>query len=372
MADVKMSNIPSLHINRIMEILSRTYCAYINGGHPLNRMPAVMLWGPPGIGKSQAVQQLAETIRRETGKRVPPVIDVRLSQFTPVEIRGIPTSNEDRTETVWLRPHIFKMDPSEDCINILFLDELSSAAQSIQTAAYQITEDRAVGEHKLPDNCIIIAAGNRTTDKAVAYKMSKALSNRMMHFEVANNFNGWKEWAIGTGINPKIIGFLTFRQSHLMRFDPASEDVAFATPRSWEKVSDQLNIVSDDLDLMYPVIGGLVGVGEAVEFTTWAHVYNDLPDVEDIFNGKNPKMPRGSDAMYALTSAMTAYARSHKDDLTRIANSLVYANRMPPDFSAMLMKDYMSIEPGYRTTLMQIPEFMRWVSTKGRLINGII
>ena len=119
-------------------------------------------------------------------------------------------------------------------------------------------------------------------------------------------------------------------------------------------------------------IPSMVGSGIAVEFRTWTRVYDDLPDLQEIFDGKNPKLPTGTDAMYALTAAMTAYARAHKEEIPHIANSVLYADRMPPDFSAMLMKDYMYIEKNYREKLLQIPAFSRWLSSRGRLINGVV
>jgi len=371
MSDAKMVNIPSMNVGRIIETLKDAYCAIINAGQKLQLLPSVMLWGPPGVGKSQAIRQLAMEIEKNTGKRTV-VTDVRLLLFNPIDLRGIPTANADKTLAVWLKPQIFQMDPGEDVINILFLDEISAAPQSVQAAAYQITLDRTVGEHKLPDNCIVIAAGNRTTDKSVAFKMPKALANRLLHIEVEGSFKAWKQWAIRSGIHPKVLGFLSFRQNYLMKFDAASEELAFATPRSWEMVSNLLNFVSDDVDKMLDLLSGIVGSGIAVEFRTWTRVYDDLPDLDDIFNGKNPRLPGGTDAMYALTAAMTAYARAHKDEITRISNSIAYADRMPPDFSAMLMKDYMYIEKNYREKLMQIPAFARWLSTKGRLINGVV
>jgi hypothetical protein len=264
------------------------------------------------------------------------------------------------------------MDPGENVVNILFLDEISAAPQSVQAAAYQITLDRVVGEHKLPDNCIVIAAGNRTTDKSVAFKMPKALANRLLHMEVEGSFSSWKQWAIQSGIHPKVLGFLSFRQNYLMKFDAATEELAFATPRSWEMVSNILNYVCEDVDKMLQLISGVVGLGVAIEFRTWTRVYDDLPDLQEIFDGKNPTLPTGTDAMYALTAAMTAYARAHKDELHRISHSIAYADRMPPDFSSMLMRDYMAIEKDYRTKLLQIPSFARWLSAKGRLINGVV
>ena len=94
------------------------------------------------------------------------------------------------------------MDEREDVVNILFLDEISAAPQSVQAAAYQITLDRTIGEHKLPENCIVIAAGNRVTDKSVAYTMPKALANRLMHIEAVGNPASWIEWANLHGIHP--------------------------------------------------------------------------------------------------------------------------------------------------------------------------
>jgi len=368
---VRSTNIPTMNVGAIVSTLSDVYCAAINGGIALRTLPSVMLHGAPGVGKSQAIRQLASEIGSGTGKRVS-VTDVRLLLFNPIDLRGIPTANEDKTLAVWLKPQIFQMDDSEDVINILFLDEISAAPQSVQAAAYQITLDRVVGEHKLPENCIVIAAGNRVTDKSVAFKMPKALANRMLHIEVESSFSSWKEWAIGKGINAKVLGFLSFRRDRLFGFDPSNDDLAFATPRSWEMVSNLLNSAGDNVDKLYPLIAGLIGSGVAIEFRTWAKVYDRLPDIEDIFKGKPVDIPKDSDVLYALCSAMLVYARAHKDDMNLIANSIAYADRMPPDFSAVVLKDYMYIEKDYRFKLMRVPQFERWMRTKGRLLNGSV
>ena len=264
------------------------------------------------------------------------------------------------------------MNDSENVVNILFLDEISAAPQSVQAAAYQITLDRVVGEHKLPENCIVIAAGNRVTDKSVAFKMPKALANRLMHFEVDGNFDSWKQWAIGNGINEKVIGFLNFRKNYLFGFDPSNDDLAFPTPRAWETVSNVLNYVDDDADKSFNYVSGVVGYGVASEFRNWTKIYSDLPEIEDIFDGKRCAVPRGADALYALCASMTHYAKEHKDELDRVANSIAYANSLPPDFSAMLLKDYMYIEDDYKEKLLKIPEFYTWLRTKGKLLNGNI
>ena len=366
---VTSAGIPQMTVGRLVEKLSEAYSSLINAGNPVKTFPSVMLWGPPGVGKSQAVRQIAAEIARNTGKKTN-VTDVRLLLFNPIDLRGIPTANEDKTLAVWLRPQIFQMDASDDVVNILFLDEISAAPQSVQAAAYQITLDRTVGEHKLPENCIVIAAGNRVSDKSVAFKMPKALANRLLHIEVEGSFESWREWAVGSGMNDKVVGFLSFRRNLLMGFDPSTDDLAFPTPRAWEMVSNVLNFVEPDVNKAYALISGIVGTSATLEFRTWAKVYRDLPSIEDIFDGKQPPVPQGTDALYALVAAMTAYAKKHKDEMTRISNSIAYALRLPPDFSVVLMQDYMYIDPQYREQLLTIPDFARWLSSNGGKLNG--
>ena len=135
--------------------------------------------------------------------------------FNPVDLRGIPTANADKTLAVWLRPQIFQIDAGDDTINILLLDEISAAPQSVQAAAYQITLDRTIGEHKLPENCIVIAAGNRVTDKSVAYNMPRALANRLLHIEVKGDADSWHDWAVSAGIHPYVISYLEYNPTAL-------------------------------------------------------------------------------------------------------------------------------------------------------------
>ena len=369
MASTVSANLPIMSVEKAIDMLGASYLSVINAGLSPKELPSVMLWGPPGIGKSQAVRQIAKDIEAGSGKRVD-VTDVRLLLFNPIDLRGIPVASEDRTLAVWLRPKIFQMHESENVVNILFLDEISAAPQSVQAAAYQITLDRVVGEHKLPDNCIVIAAGNRVTDKSVAFKMPKALANRLLHIEIEGSFESWRRWAVKSGVNGKVLGYLSFRNDRLFGFDAANDDLAFPTPRSWEMVSCLLNKVSDDVAAMHPLIAGLIGTGSAIEFRTWCKVYKDLPAMDDIFCGRAARLPQSTDAMYALVSSMTAYASEHRSDLTAIGNSIAYAKRLPADFAELLILNYKDFEKDYESFLRAVPEYMDYAAQRGRLRNG--
>ena len=370
MDDLKMNNISCISAGKCVDLLSNMYVNYYRKKHDFDGLPSVMMWGAPGIGKSVSVKQIAKIMEVELNKKVV-VTDVRLILFNPIDLRGIPTANEDKTLSVWLKPQIFQMNPSSDVINILFLDEISAAPLSVQAAAYQITLDKKVGEHNLPKNCLVIAAGNRTTDKSVAYSMPKALANRLLHIEVEAQFDSWNKWAIANGINEKVIGFLKFKPNYLNLFDATSSHSAFATPRTWEMVSTILNDVSSNIDEVYELVVGLVGKGVAVEFKSYCKIYANLPNIEDIFNGKSVAVPSRGDVLYALISSMLCYARDHKDDLYRIANSINFALKLPPDYSTILLKDYMYIEKDYKKKLLRLSEFNRWLSRCGKLVDEL-
>lgn len=336
-----ISGISTLNVNQMVTLLSEAYTSLIKSKLPLKNFPPVMLWGPPGVGKSQGIRAVAAKIEENTGKQVH-IIDVRLLLFNPVDLRGIPTANADKTLAVWLKPKIFQMDESDEVINILFLDEISAAPSSVQAAAYQITLDRMIGEHKLPENCIVLAAGNRVTDKSVAYNMPKALANRLCHLEIKEDAGAWHNWAVAHGVHPYVVGFLEYNSFPLMRFEPAEADLAFPTPRSWEMVSNVLNTVSNDLTQVYPLIVGCIGETTSEIFRSWCGLYDNMPSLTDIFAGKNVPCPEAEELQIVLRSSMAAYARCHPDK-QGIDHSIDYACNLPWQFRVKLLRDYQQL-----------------------------
>ncbi|MBQ2445552.1 MAG: AAA family ATPase [Oscillospiraceae bacterium] len=339
--NITESELFPMNIQAMVDMLSEAYTALIRTEAPLRSFPSVMLWGPPGVGKSQGVRALADRIRENTGKECV-VTDVRLLLFNPVDLRGIPTANEDKTLAVWLKPKIFQMDESADTVNILFLDEISAAPPSVQAAAYQITLDRTVGEHRLPENCIVIAAGNRITDKSVAYHMPKALANRLCHIEIKGDYDAWHRWAVRKDIHPFVTGYLEYNPVALLRFEPTAGSLAFPTPRSWEMVSNILNTVSEDVDKIYPMLVGCIGFAVANNFKTWTQIYRAMPSMEDIFLGDRAETPRSEELQIALRSVMVRYARRHPQEI-KLDYSIDYACRLPWSFRVKLLRDYMQI-----------------------------
>ena len=349
-----MENGQHLHVSAMVELLSSAYISLIRSGTPFRAFPAVMLWGPPGIGKSQGVRQIAKRIADETEKKVL-ITDVRLLLFNPVDLRGIPTSNADKTLAVWLKPKIFQMDESPDTVNILFLDEISAAPPSVQAAAYQITLDRMIGEHRLPENCIVMAAGNRVTDKSVAYNMPKALANRLCHLEIVGDPYAWHDWAVKARLHRFVVGYLDYNPVALMKFDPSGTELAFPTPRSWEMVSSILKNISEDFDISYPLIAGCIGAEAADALRTWSRLYDGLPTPEAVFSGDATPKPKAAELRTALRAAMVEYAGQHpKHD--GLVHSIENACELPWEYRKALLHDY-SLLPEVRAAIGDDPVF---------------
>jgi len=261
----------------------------------------VFIWGPPGIGKSEVVASLT----KELGGLM---IDLRMAQMEPTDIRGIPFFNKDIGKMDWAPPVDL---PDEETaskypIVVLFLDEMNSAAPAVQAAGYQLVLNRRVGKYVLPDNVVIVAAGNRESDKGVTYRMPMPLANRFIHLEMRADFDSWQHWAVTNGVNQEVVGYLMRNKQELYDFDSKSSSRAFATPRSWTFVSELLNYESnEDTDTVYALIAGAVGEGLAAKFGTHRKFVAQLPEPIEILTGKVKDLNvKEVSAMYSLTVSM--------------------------------------------------------------------
>jgi len=259
------------------------------------RLP-VMLWGSPGIGKSEIVKQVAKKNNR-------PVFDIRLALLDPTDLRGIPFYNPERKTAEWATASILPQDPNSNAI--IFLDEINAAPPVIQAAAYQLVLDRRIGDYTLPEGVDIVAAGNREGDKAVTFKMPTPLLNRFIHIDFEVKFDDWYDWAVQNKIHEHVVSFLNNQKSKLNKFDPTSKSRGFPTPRSWEFVSRILYGGGSD-SILRNLIAGAVGEGAAIEFMSYRKVYLTLPDPGEILDGKVKKMGDTSGNLSACYAMITS------------------------------------------------------------------
>jgi len=284
------------------------------------------LWGAPGIGKSSIVKSIA----KEKGIGF---IDLRLALMDPTDLKGIPFYDKESHTALWAPPAFLPCEGE----GILFLDELNSAAPAVQSSAYQLILDRAIGEYRLPDGWAIVAAGNKESDRGVTYKMPAPLANRFVHFELDVSVEDWRSWAYGAGMDARIIAYITYKNEHLFTFDAKKQQKSFATPRSWEYVH---NILQSGIEasLLLDVIAGAVGREVAVSFLSFIKVMNRLPDIAAIASGEVREYPSEIDVLYALSSGVVSHYLQNQDD-EKLENILTYTLGLQGEFAVLIVQD---------------------------------
>lgn len=312
----------------------------------------VFIHGSPGIGKSYIVAEVAKKHNLE-------LVDVRLSQMDPVDLRGVPSIRDE--QTVWMPPVFFPKEQKSK--GILFLDELNSAPPSVQAAIYQLVLNRQMGEYALPSGWRIICAGNRISDRGVVFRLPTPLANRMVHLNVEARFEDFKLFAIKEGLHQFIIEFLGFRPD-LLTSEPVSEDdsnPAFATPRSYHMLSNVLKHTSDPSKIA-PLIYGLIGYGAGIEFLSYVKVYEKLPDVSAIYRGEYPNIDKSEPALlYALVSAMVELYGGGEEASQHLFG---FSEVLPTEFGVMLIKDAIVKD----ATIADAEAFGAWIEKYGDYI----
>lgn len=365
-----MANKKEGNIEEYTEIAPLKAKSYVE--HCMKVGRPTFLWGSPGIGKSEIIEQIA----KEQGRRV---IDMRLILMGPEDLKGIPYFNSNDGSMHWApsselpevitEAEVAKQkefvdmytellakiraegaeraeDADFDQINfvaaveevsakldkateryercqgslefqdaILFLDEMNSAPPSVQGAAYQLTLNRRVGEYVLPEGVSIVCAGNKDTDKGITYRMPSPLANRIIHLYLDVAFDDWQAWAIDNGVDADVVGFLTAHPNKLHKFDPKSPNKAFATPRSWVFVSQ---LLSEEMphDMARTLIGGTVGEGLAIEFMQHKEVAAKMPAPMDVLLGKVKKLNvEDISARYSLTISLCYVLKEIHDQI---------------------------------------------------------
>ena len=275
--------------------------------------------GPPGIGKSDIVSQITNSF--ENSK----LIDIRLSLWDPTDIKGMPYYAANDNTMKWAPPMELPdaaMAKKYKTI-VLFLDEMNSAAPAVQAAAYQLILNRRVGTYVLPDNVLIVAAGNRDADKGVTYRMPAPLANRFVHLELKVDFDDWFQWATENKIHTDVVGYLTFSKKDLYDFDPKSPSRSFATPRSWSFVSELLED-DDDENTTTDLVSGSVGEGLAVKFMAHRKMASKLPNPSEILKGKVTELEtKEISAMYSLTVSLCYELKEASDKGDKKFDSMV-------------------------------------------------
>jgi hypothetical protein len=364
---------------KVNEIVKAIVCAY-----PA-RQP-LMVWGAPGVGKSSAAKKAAAVLRAMLAAGSLPgeataalkaaakkpgfefgFIDLRLPLLEPVDLRGLPYVKEG--VAYWSRPVFLPTGG----YGLLFLDELVQAGPAMQSAASQLVLDRCIGEYRLPDGWMVIAAGNRASDRAAVNAMPTHIANRFVHLQTEINVEAWVAWALEAKLDMRVIAYIKWKGApSLHSFDPQAKVLAFPSPRSWEFVSKLLGSFSNLNDpILGEMIKGAIGDGEVASFLAFCKMFDKLPNIDNIFlNPKRAEIPQELSVLWAVVTSVSS--RVTVDNIDKV---VIYFNRITdesgrPEFSVAAMKEIAlrDEERPAKQKIMNTPAFITWASKHNELI----
>lgn len=235
----------------------------------------IIIWGPPGIGKSDIVWQIGQEQNRI-------VIDIRLLLMDPTDLKGIPFYNPKTKKMEWAPPSELPDDPNSTAI--IFFDEMTYATPLTMGACLQLILNRKIGTYYLPKNAVMIAASNREEDRCNVNRMPLSLCNRFMHLNMIPDATEWIAWGKLSGIKSRYIKFIDKNKDYLFKFDPRSSDPAFPSPRTWSFASQMFDPSMTEEELL-EMNASCVGDAGANHFMAFNKHCNLLPDSIDILNG---------------------------------------------------------------------------------------
>ena len=316
----------------------------------------LIIWGPPGVGKSAICRQVADALNLQ-------YIDVRVLLMDLVDLRGLPFRNE-LNQTSWAAPDFLPPadgQPTEEGKTgfLINLDELASGKPSIQAALYQLVLDRAIGQYRLPDNAVIVACSNRLSDRAVVHRMGTALATRFLHLNLSVSNPDWYTWARANNIAPQVLFFLQYRPDLLHNFDPESTSQTFPCPRTWEFVSDAISTPNGLTgDAERSMLVGAVGQAAAIEFSSFLDVCRELPHPQTVLDDPlSSPVPENDSHLLALCG--TLYRIADRNNLDAI---FAYARRLRFEVATFLADSCVQRYP----ELIQTSAYSDWASYASR------
>lgn len=278
--------------------------------------------GSPGIGKTEGIEQAIAELCKEDKKEYI-LRTIILSQYESVDLRGLPNVKDGLTK--WNPPDDLTFAP--DARGIVFFDEMSNAAPDVQKAAQQIIHARRLGELKIPEEIVFVAAGNRQTDKAGANRILTALANRFEHHDIESDHEDWLGWAIKANLDHSIIAYIAWKPSSLNAFD--SNRSVNPTPRTWVKVHYLMSS-----SFFEDRVIGTVGKGEGSEFLAHRKVWDKLPSCEKIWDDPDKvDMPKEQSIVYA-----TAMSLALKATPKNFPNALKFMQKAGKEMQVLYVK----------------------------------
>lgn len=305
-----------------------------------NNLPAILV-GPPGVGKSDLVGQVAEQQEKDLQISHPVVED-------PTDPKGFPYADPSGEFAKFLPYGHLARALKATRPMLWFLDDLGQATPAVQAAYMQLLLARRCGEHVLPDCVTFLAATNRKSDRAGVNGILEPVKSRFVTIiEVETSLDAWVDWALGAGMPGELIAYMRMNPDSLLVHAPTTEIVNSPNPRTWANAGRLMNAGLAKLgpDIERDGLKGAVGAGAATQLVEFLKNWRSLPSPDSILlNPNKAKLSQDVSVLYMLTSALAYYANPQN-----FGQVVRYAERLQEDGSgemaARLIRDCQKRRP---------------------------
>jgi len=328
----------------------------------VNARVPVILWGPPGQGKTSVINAIAE----QSGRKLETLL---ASIREPQDFAGLPSITNGRAQLV--SPD-WALRLAEDGNGILFTDEVNTAPPTVQAALLRVCLDKVAGDCHLGERTSIIAAANPPEQAADGWDLAAPLANRFCHLEwslpsdvVRDGLSGvWPTYDLPS-FNEKVAeeqvasekilvaGFLTSRPDLTTALPKATSEQgrAFPTPRSWEAaatLSGWASALGLEESVRRVLVRGCVGQGASAEYLTY-RANLDLPRPKDVLRDPQGfELPKRADLLYVIAAGVLAEVRNNPSKESWFAAGLLlerFAKSGSPDIAVSLAREWLKIRP---------------------------
>lgn len=261
---------------------------------PIRQRP-ILLMGPPGIGKTQIMEQIARECRiglvaytithhtRQSAVGLPFIMEKqyggRTYSVTEYTMSEIIASVYDKIEQTGIKE------------GILFIDEINCVSETLAPAMLQFLQGKTFGNQKVPEGWIIAAAGNPPEYNKSVRDFDVVTLDRLKKIDVEENFDVWKEYAYRQEIHPAVISYLELRKQNFYRVETTVDGKKFATARGWEDLSQFIKVYETlgknaDREVVYQYIQHEKIAKDFANYLELYYKYRADYGVEEILKGR--------------------------------------------------------------------------------------
>lgn len=376
---------PQVTTNEMADVIYEVFMAGWGQEQGSRTYLPIHFTGMPGIGKTAGFVQAALRIANKLGRQFVHqptaqeyldndptktlfVNDIRISQMSSLDVRGlVARSEQNRDRMTWLAPEWLPVTVGRgNVVALNFFDEMQLGRPEVQAAAYQIINERMVGNVRLAEDVMQCAASNPVRAGGLNYGIPPALANRFMHMEVTADVESFLLWASTQNINPFVKAYLQFQENDLLVFPDNPDQLSYPTPRSWVMASNAASIGTEAI--RNKLINAAIGPEHAAKFVAFLDETSQLPHPNEVLVNGNMHYPKRRDLLYAMLESILSAVK--KDD-TQIANFITWTagDAVSADLQAYAFKMAMNMD---KVWIIHSKPFIAMIHKNPRLSNLIV